>query len=249
MTSPVTVPPCNWPINTASVPAWADAEPDQQATAAAVATYVLWGLSGRRFGVCDVTARPAPSPDRGNALLPLAQGSMRIGSGAWFNAWCGVGVERNVLTLPGPVVAVVTVLVDGVALDPTEWRLHGNDLWRVGGNWPATNDLSLADTEPGTWSIAYQRGIPVPVAGQLAAGVLAGEVLKSMRNLTGCRLPSRARSVTREGVDVQLLDPAEFLDGGRTGIPEVDLWLATVNPNRRASSRLAVWSPDVGGRL
>jgi len=82
----------------------------------------------------------------------------------------------------------------------------------------------------------------VPLGGQIAAGLLAGELLKARRG-GKCRLPARAQSVAREGVDVTLLDPAALYEAGLTGLAEVDQWITAVNP-ARLRTRPSVSSPD-----
>jgi hypothetical protein len=49
--------------------------------------------------------------------------------------------------------------------------------------------------------------------------------------------------VTRQGVSFQMFDPQMFINQGRTGIYEVDVFIASVNPGR-ASKRARVFSPD-----
>jgi hypothetical protein len=41
-----------------------------------------------------------------------------------------------------------------------------------------------------------------------------------------------------------MVDPSEVLGDGVTGVPEVDLWIRSVNPKRLAS-RSRVYSPDI----
>lgn len=246
--------PCAWPLNTSAVPGWDDAEPEQQGLAAAIASFVLWALSGRRFGLCTRTVRPCP-PARPDVALVRAPTTGGAYSGLTGSLWpgpcghtapgCGCARGRG-YTLPGPVNAVTEVVIDGAVLDPGEWRADGDTIIRVAAPWPMAQDLTLEATEPGTWAVTYVRGIPVSDAGQYATGILAGEVLKAIRGNAGCKLPPRAQSVSRQGVDVQLIDPDTFLQGGRTGIPAVDLWLVAVNP-RRIASPPQVWSPDLPG--
>lgn len=219
--------PCVWAARTDGLGAvWDAADIDEQTAALDMATYLLWAWSGRRFGVCTQTFRPAPAADRG----------------VCDDTWRG---DR--LILPGPVQTVEQVLVDGVELvEVDDWMLYGNELYRAGGElWPSTNDLSLPATEVGTWAVTVTRGIPVPVAGEVAAGLLARELLPSIVGTSGCRLPSRVQQVSREGVDMSLVDVAALLDAGRTGVREVDLFIAAVNP-RRIVAPPGVWSPDVG---
>lgn len=116
--------------------------------------------------------------------------------------------------------------------------------------WPTCQDMSKPATEPGTFEVTYLRGKPVPEAGIWAAGLLACELIKACAPPAEgceCRLPSNVQSVVREGVSIDMeafvLGGGEGVDFGRTGIPEVDLWLKTVNPFKRvAPSR--VYSVD-----
>lgn len=227
MTAPVPQ-PCGWTIDTAAIPAWAAATAGQQQTAQDVAVYVVWALSGRRFGICTVTVRPVDPGTRWCARLQR--------DGSALDGWL----------LDGPVVAVDEVLIDGTVVDPATYRLYDNIVWLSGGElWPASNDLSLPSTEPGTWEITYQRGRTVPAAGNWAATVLTRELLESIMGGPGAcpRIPARAQSVVREGVAIQLVDPTSFIDNGRTGIGEVDMFLAAVNPNQVMAPPV-VWSPD-----
>ena len=64
------------------------------------------------------------------------------------------------------------------------------------------------------------------------------------RRATSARCPQRVTQVSRQGMSWTLLDPQDFLDKGRTGIYQVDLFLSTVNPRRRRL-RSRVFSPDV----
>jgi hypothetical protein len=116
--------------------------------------------------------------------------------------------------------------------------------------WPTCQDMSLPATEPNTFEVTYLRGKPVPEYGLWAAGLLACELIKACAGPgedCECRLPSNVQSVVREGVSIDL--EVFRLGGngdplfGRTGIPEVDLWLSSVNPNK-VTSRSRAYSPD-----
>jgi hypothetical protein len=52
------------------------------------------------------------------------------------------------------------------------------------------------------------------------------------------------QSITRQGISMAILDPFDFLDNGRTGVYQFDLWLATVNPTG-LPRRSRVFSPDI----
>jgi hypothetical protein len=143
-----------------------------------------------------------------------------------------VGVVWVVLVVGLVVVAWALVVVGGVVVG-----------WVGGPCWPSCQDPSVPDTEEGTFSVTYRPGRVLPVAGQIAAGKLAGEFLKACAG-SSCALPAQISSLSRQGVDVEFVDPATVFDNGRTGIYEVDLFINAVNPaGMRRRSR--VMSPDI----
>jgi hypothetical protein len=91
--------------------------------------------------------------------------------------------------------------------------------------------------------VVYSYGQGPPDGGRLAAGALAGQIALWLAGSKDCKLPERVTSVSRQGVSMTVVDPADFLDKGRTGISVVDLWLAAVNPHGHRQ-RPRVWSPD-----
>jgi hypothetical protein len=175
--------------------------------------------------------------------------------GRWFNIGCGCGGRSCscgplcVIELPGPVNAILEVKIDGHEVNPATYRLDKRPgkalLIRSGGEcWPTCQDLTQPDTQPGTFSVMYLRGLPVPAAGVRALGVLACEIYKQCKGIAGCRLPQRVRQVTREGVTYDMFDPGEWLDAGLTGLREIDTWLRVVNPHALRQPS-AVFSLDV----
>lgn len=177
------------------------------------------------------------------AFIPYLDG------GQWFNAVCGrcgdtcqCGADVDQIELPGPVAQINTVWVDGEVFN--DWALYNsNILIRTDGEqWPACQDLAADLTAEGTWGVDYQRGIPVPADGRRAAGILACEFARLCAGDKRCRIPAQVTQVTREGVSYTI-DPNEFFTVGLTGIPQVDLFISSVNPghNRRPSG---VYTPD-----
>lgn len=248
------VAPCGWEadMGCCSLPDTITA--DDRMRAIEQATAMLWRLTGRHFGVCRVDLRPCNSPCRasmwsqvgtftGGWIEPYMQG------GRWYNGGCGCVSSCScdswqALTLPGPVYSVIQIKVDGVIIDPSLYVVRGNEIARTGNvAWPQCQDLTKPDTETGTWSVAYRRGVEVPIGGAQAAGALACEIAKSCAGLK-CRLPDRVTDITREGVTMTMIDPQDYLADGLTGLIEVDRWIRSVNPDglRR---RPAVWSPDL----
>jgi hypothetical protein len=251
---PVQIGPAEWPLNLSGCTGW-DALPEQIRTAAtAVAGELLWILSGRRFGLTTLTVRPCrrscPSGADFWRLEPLLP-SLPFGWAA--RSWCGCSrrgcscqPQLCEVGLAGPVHEITAVAVDGLPIPSSAYAVHDRR-WLVridGACWPECQDLTVADDEPGAFVVSYRRGVPVPPGGQWAAGQMACELGKAMTADRECRLPRRVQSVVRQGVQRTFLDPAQLARDGMTGLPEVDQWLAAVNPHRLPRDSV-VWSPDM----
>jgi hypothetical protein len=257
--------PCVWPVDISCFPDFASLPLLIQTNATAWATYILWALTGRRFGSCPVTVRPC-GPDcqgPGGYLTFPVTAAANGGGMPWMIPWIDAGIWRNCgcaggctcsatceVRLVGPVISIEEVVIDGLVLDPSAYRLDWvktlPTLVRTdGGCWPKCQDMDVATTEIGSFSITYQKGITVPVSGRLAAGRLAWEFAKACQGQE-CALPQQLSSLTRNGVSVEVVSPTDFLDSGLTGIADVDLWIRAVNPARKAQvSR--VYSSDIRG--
>lgn len=252
--------PCDWPLNTDCVPGWAEHSPAVQARATTFATFVLDAMTGRQFGQCPVTVRPcgtgcrfsvgyqtfpvgAPAPNvPGPWMVPYIVG------GTWRNCACDGGCSCAPacrVELNGPIAEITEVKVDGLVLDPSAYALIGQWLARTDGGecWPSCQDPAVPDTEEDTFSVTYVPGRLLPEAGQIAAGILAGEFAKACAG-NGCSLPPQIASLTRQGVDVEFVDPQTVFQDGKTGIREVDLFVQSVNPGR-LRQRARVYSPDI----
>ena len=226
-----------WPIDGGCLPV--ASTPEEQAALDAakdLAVDVLWALSGRQFGVCPALARPCPLQRNPRPSLYGAPSALvAVWSGDnWANVACGcaggcVSSGPRMVHLPGPVQSIVEVNVEGVIQDPSEYQLEGDILYRNGDSWPY-QDLSRPLYEDGTWSVTYMRGIPVPKGLGRLTGLLVAEFYNAC---TGgkCRLPRTVTEVSRQGVTHRMFDPGAIYSSGKTGIPEIDLWLAAVNPH------------------
>jgi len=100
----------------------------------------------------------------------------------------------------------------------------------------------------GSWCITYLYGKPVPNDGRYAAAKFACQIALNNCGAEGCILPQRLKELTREGITMAFADPLDFLDQGKTGIYEVDLWLQTVNP-MRLQRRARMYRPDRRGGI
>jgi hypothetical protein len=216
-----------------------------------IATEVLWEGTKQQYGLCSMTLRPCrqecfpawpwiPSTgwyDVSGMSWPYPAPAL-VG-GKWFNIACGLcssGCSCSSISevaLPYPVANVTEVKVDGVVLPTTAYRV---DDWRMlvrldGQDWPRCNDLNLADTEDGTWSVTAQYGKAVPHLGRMAAGQLATEIVKRCVGAGDCLLPeSMVTQISRQGVTKTFLDADAFLKG-RTGLYWPDLFLNRKNPS------------------
>lgn len=250
--------PCDWPIvGSDDCDALTESGIPQEIKRAAV-TY-LWDWTGRQYGLCDLTIRPCRQdcpegsglyygtsghPGRAGALwTPVLIG------GEWLNLTCGrcrdvCGCDNpSTLRIPGPVDTVTEITIDGEVLAASAYRVdnRGTLVRQDGGQWPTCQDLGKAAGEPGTWSVTYSRGVPVPEGGKLAASVLACELAKAIAAPKDCRLPQRIQTITREGVTVGFLDSFEGIESGQTGIWLIDSWVASVT---KRPKRTRVLSPD-----
>lgn len=152
------------------------------------------------------------------------------GSRCWTVARTGqVAGPGLPIQLPGaPVTSILSAVAGG---DPfTDYRAE----------LPAGLVYVTAAVPPPSVTFTYRHGIPPPVGGLLAAVDLAVEYGKARAGDQSCRLGPRVTQVTREGVTVDLSTESE---SELTGIPSVDGWVRSVNP-QGLRCNATVWSPD-----
>lgn len=220
------------------------------------ASDVLYDLTGRRWpGLCVSTVRPCAAR-RWHPTATWWPGDQRgaMGTCSCNRAdSCGCHTLSE-LRLADHVLSVDEVRVDGEVVPSVEYGLLDHrylaGYTKADGSrrvWPCCQRMDLPDTEPGTWSVSFTHGGMPPIGGTLAAASLAGELNKAAGARSGCRLPKRVTSVVRQNVSVAVLDPLTLFQEGRTGLPEVDLWVASVNKGARERSARLTW-PGRGRR-
>lgn len=214
--------------------------------AAEAASELLNRLSGYQFGTCTTTIRPCRKTCNDAGLYQFGWDGLvgypwpALIGGQWFNLGCGTCgdscscTEVSEVILPDSAVSIIQVKLDGTPMVTGAYRVdNGNRLLRIdGGKWPACQNMNLADTQPGTWSVTAQFGNLVPSDGSLAAGELACELSKSLANDKDCKLPRGVTQVSRQGVTINYGKVADALKEGMTGLYLVDLFLHAVNPNQ-----------------
>lgn len=229
---------------------------------------LLSAWTGNRFGICETTVRPCRSDCTGGRIwastfygrgpypwvgrLAPSPWVPVLLAGQWYNLGCACGGQCScaetgpaAIQLPGPVSGISSVQVDGRVLASTEYRLQGDILIRTDGTpWPTCQNLLAAPGQPGTFAITYQRGEPVPVGGQLAAGRLACELAMAACNDDDCALPERIQTISRQGMTATFLVTGE--KWRETGIWIIDSWVSSIAEVPR--SRPAVRIPGAPAR-
>jgi hypothetical protein len=237
----VTAPSWTTPADVLAVCPGATAGPELDA-AIALASAILFDLTGQQWpGPQADVVRPC-SPLRGAspyataygpavALAPDAAGMVNLGwCGCAEPGLCGCG-GASMVTLPGsPATSVERVTLDAEVLDATAYRLMGQLLTRTdGARWPCCQDWAAEGDQPGAWEVAYTWGADPPEGGKTAAAILACELWRATPasgQAGTCRLPKRVTTLSRQGVQLTMLDPMSMFPDGLTGIPEIDLWLS-----------------------
>lgn len=191
------------------------------------ASDLLFQRCGRRFpGICSDVVEPAPARA---CIMPMAEGgevSLWSGHGGSYLRGDGRSVELGSY----PVRQILEVLIDGVALAPAAYRVMDNKrLVRIdGGTWPAN---TIESTDAPHLEVGFTFGELPPPSGVLAAVELTRELVKALVKAEGCALDRRVQTLNREGVTITIPGLVDSLRDGRTGIPAVDLFLWSHNPN------------------
>lgn len=212
----------------------------EEAAAKSLRMLTLYQVGGLPITVMPVTTgccKPFTGGQSGNSYLPFYP--ILTNTGQYGNCFCGSGCgcnERSWVYLKAPVGRIDNVIIDGVTLPSSAYRVeNGNRLVRTdGGSWP-----SCAGDR---FTVTYLNGYEVDVYGQFIGGLLAVEFLKLLTNPSQCRLPAGTEQVSRQGVNITI-STGMFPDM-TTNIPEVDLYLRQFNPHRLTSAP-QVYSPDI----
>ena len=232
-----------WPI------AWPGGNPPEGASledvrrAELLATAALRHLTLGRVGGEPITVMPCartccnPRFEVGRTFFPIM-----LDNGMYGNCFCGFDCrcsDAPTVLLDGPVGRIDEVQVDGVILDPSEYRVEdGNRLVRLTPNqgWPPC----AGDR----FTVTYLNGYEVDELGEYVGGIMAKEYLAALTDDRNCRLPAEATTVARQGLTLTFT-PGLF-PGGLTNIHEVDVYVQQWNPNG-LKVKPGVWSPDKRG--
>jgi hypothetical protein len=198
--------------------------------AAAAAESLLWALSGRRYGFRSVVESYITVPrDQTRGTNPLSFSTLP-------DTWNRRDNCNRLILRHSPVQTIESVTVEGSPV--TEWRLEAGTL-------VLPDDCMVTDPY-GAFAVdvSYTWGMPWDALGTAAIQELTNEFLLGINGET-CRISTRAVSITRKGVTVELDDASALIGLGLTGLPLCDAFIRTVNPNR-LSQPSRVYSPDIG---
>lgn len=204
--------------------------------ACAAASHILWALSGRKYsgthnvvefydargGLGDISRL-----QYANALLPLSPNVVTC---------TNCGFPHRLRLRHQPVQRILSVELNGTLLTPSDFALLDNATLGF--------PISLTTCAATCARVSYIWGVNPPAGGKAAAAILAQQLLYAWTGSDECRLPKRVTNITRQGVSWTILDPQDFLNDGRTGIFEIDLFLKAVNPDK-ARRPARVFSPDL----
>ena len=207
--------------------------------AIAAASHILWSLTGRRYsGTRSVVE-----------MYDVRHGLGWIDRYHYFQQQALFQIERRDLFLctecgyphrmrlrHQPVQRILSVEINGEVVAPGDYVLLNHSTLGLPFTRLACNALCAR--------VSYVWGVNPPAGGRMAAARLADQLLLAWDNSDDCKLPQRVTNVTRQGVSWTILDPQTFLDDGKTGIYEIDLFLKSINPDK-ARRPARVFSPDL----
>lgn len=205
--------------------------------AATLASRILFNLTGRIYGgeKSVIETYVSSTGNYQDSLRDLSLVRYGIGTICRTTPY-RIGVEGNqrIPLRMRPVRSVESVIPTplGVAVDPSSYWVESSTYLALDATVPVTAGLT----------VEYTYGTNPPSDGVEAARALADELVMLFNDDNQCRLKN-VTSYSRQGVNFEIEDAKSILTDGRTGIPEVDLFVASVNPTR-ARLRSRVYSPD-----
>lgn len=199
------------------------------------ASDILYVLSGGRvFGRCQRQVYPFRDVNTCGPRSLLSPFGFGSGFAETWVDWDGV----DSIPLRGPNTEIIEITIDGAVIDPTTYGLlNGNKLFRRGSvSWPNTNDVTLADTEVGTFTITYRFGEVANLSKKRAGIELVCSMVKGDKN-TLTRLRGIV-SANIQGVSVTMQDN----EVDSLGLPELSRFVDIYG--NRGLGNVGVWAPE-----
>lgn len=169
--------------------------------------------------------------------------------------------QRDIHLRGRPIRVVDSVTVDGDEVTdfeifntstirlPKSCLNHNPWLWTSGWNWTGPGPVPTNWADPGSTHclrkviVDYTYGAEAPDGVENSINILSEEIEKAIAGDEDCQLPSRVTEVSSRGISMTLLEPNDFIEDGKTGVPEVDRMIALHNPSK-AKARARVYSAD-----
>lgn len=227
---------CTWPIdyircaNSRDAAFLGQLDAAVKAQAEQVASTLLWSWTGKQFGLCPYTEVHAANESVGCVSFPRT-----VNFPDWTRPRHRGVIREQALKVKKPIHSITSVSVDGTALAPALYAFSGRQI----------HFQNYSPPSGSTITIEYVGGVPVPDAGILAASVLAIEIARNLCGDRNCQLPERVQSITRQGVNMEMMAFDNFADlkEGGTGLWLVDAWVSSVRNTTQTRMPL---SPDFG---
>lgn len=137
---------------------------------------------------------------------------------------CGTWSKLNLPT-DFPVQSITEVRIDGIALDPSDYRLD-RSMWLVrmdGERWPSCNSFGLPNSSSSEIQVDMVVGREPPIQLKIAAADLVCELKKACNGSDTCALPPHVRNIIRRGVEIEIDDITSLFKDGLFGIPSIDM--------------------------
>ena len=198
-------------------------------TAVEYATFVLYKLTAEKYPGVSRTIESYVSDPRGSSHADPVS-TQALNNIQRIAVPTSIQYPQRLYLRGTPVHEIYSVHYGAEELNDSEYLLFNKRFLKL-----SNGAVWNYGCEPRGITVDYSYGMMPPRAGVLAATTLANELLILMgegSDMSQCRIPERVRSVSREGISFDMIDPQEFMDDGRTGIWEIDLFIRTANPSR-----------------
>lgn len=197
------------------------------------ASWILYKLTAEKYPGILVAREAYASNDFSTKVAPV------LISGKMVNlpVTSSVGNKRELYVRHKPVHRLISVEVNGVVQPLSNYQLRNH-------SFIIKKDRTLWNFHANTEVvIEYEYGTNPPPMGMRAAVRLADELILAVENDPECAIPANVTSVNRQGYSFQMTDPQTFIDQGRTGIREVDMFIIASNP-KGSSKPAKFYSPN-----
>jgi len=185
------------------------------------ASWILYKLTAEKYAGVQTTTDSYSLNDSGELKF-----QPQLINGQMYNLPANIATTSNTqLRLRRqPVISIVDVFSGGVEIPLTDIELRNNAF------------IMRKDKTPFVLSpqeelvVTYTHGSPPPIAGKRAAVRLANELILAEKQDPNCALPDSVTSINRQGISYTLLDPQVYIEKGRTGVYEIDMFIYGANP-------------------